>query len=281
MGGGAATTEGGVAPLGALTPGEDAVSVREVDAILLRSWPWSESSRILRFVTPDAGVIGVVARGVRRTGARGAGGPSTFDRGRLSFDFRPDRDLHPYRDFHIQRSAHGLGRSTLRFAGASFLGELMDRIGEADEDGFVCFDRALVALNEEREESLPTWAIGTGWRLVGLAGYAPDLSACLACGRALEPAGEVRFLKDRGGVECPECQRPDRGLRLGPASRHTLTAFLEGRIEGILPRADVHLRLLHDYLLWHLGGVGRPLESAPILLDRLERLARGAGGSAG
>ncbi|NNK62687.1 MAG: DNA repair protein RecO, partial [Gemmatimonadetes bacterium] len=43
------------------------MAVTTTDAVLLRAHAYGETSRVLRFLTRDRGIVGVMARGVRST----------------------------------------------------------------------------------------------------------------------------------------------------------------------------------------------------------------------
>ena len=57
------------------------MSVVSTPAVLLRSFNYSETSRVLRLYTKDLGLVSVMAKGIRRAGAHGQGGIDTFSRG--------------------------------------------------------------------------------------------------------------------------------------------------------------------------------------------------------
>jgi hypothetical protein len=59
------------------------VSILSTPAILLRSFPYSETSQTLRFYTESHGVVSAIARGVRKASGRQGGTLSTFSEGIL------------------------------------------------------------------------------------------------------------------------------------------------------------------------------------------------------
>jgi hypothetical protein len=67
-------------------------------------------------------------------------------------------------------------------------------------------------------------------------------------------------------MRCARCSASSSGPRLGPGARRQLAALLR---EGPPPRLDrprAHLRLLSDFVTYHLGS-GRPLPSVQVLVD--------------
>ena len=87
------------------------------------------------------------------------------------------------------------------------------------------------------------------------------LNDCVGCGRLLDDA-VGRFDFDAGGVRCPSCLEgapAAGGPRIGPQARRQLLGLLGGR-EDPVRRPRAHLRLLSDFVTYHLSGA-RPLES--------------------
>jgi hypothetical protein len=62
--------------------------------LILQSYPYSETSRILRLLTEDFGVQSVIAKGARRPKSRFGGLLEPFTEGTASFYHRETRDLH-------------------------------------------------------------------------------------------------------------------------------------------------------------------------------------------
>jgi recombinational DNA repair protein (RecF pathway) len=93
--------------------------------LLLRSFDYSDTSRIFRFLTPDRGIISLMGRGVRGRSARGEAPIQTFGEGWLTFSYQDGRDLHTLKEFQPEVTAGGLTRDLSRFAGASLVGELL------------------------------------------------------------------------------------------------------------------------------------------------------------
>jgi DNA repair protein RecO len=237
------------------------VSLLSLPAVLLRSHPWGESSHILRFLTPDEGLVAVVARGVRRVGGKGNTPVELFAGGTLQVDLRPGRELHGFRGFDVDRHRGALAASVVRFGAASFLGEFVLRQG-GEEPSPPLFDavvRSLDRLGEADDASAVPVLVASVWNLVSLMGYTPELECCVLCGAAIPAEDTCRFDHAEGGVRGEECGG-GTGPRIGPSTREALRRMLGGEeVEG-LPKPSAHLRLVHDFLAWHLGN-GRPLES--------------------
>jgi DNA repair protein RecO (recombination protein O) len=262
------------------------MSLVTVPGVLLRSHPYSESSLILRFLTPEFGVVSVLARGVRRRSSRGEAPMETFQRGLLTFHHREDRDLHGFREFHAHSSPRALASDLLRFSGASFLAELV--LTHALQGPSADLHGQVVELLERLEsgpvEGLPTTILGGAWTLLVEFGFPPSVERCLGCGGVLPGEGLGRFDLEGGGIRCSTCADRATGPRMGPEAQAALGQLLSGELPLRLRGSVAHLALVERYALHHLGG-RRPFQTTPLLRDALGRLEGeafdGADGDAG
>lgn len=259
------------------------MSLHTTPALLLRAHPYSETSRILRFLTPAHGVVALLARGVRARTGRGAGALETFARGELTADFRPDRDLQGFRDF---RPGGGdprrLGRDLLAFAAASYLAELVlaHAMEEAGPDLYDAFVAALEALESAPADLLPFHALAGGWQLLALFGFPPELEACVACqGPVDAEAAALRFDLEAGGLRCARCLGQEAGAeprkgsrvgpRIGPRALEALRTFVRGEAPGPVEGATRQFSLLDRFALLHLG-MNRPFRAEALVRAALE-----------
>lgn len=233
-------------------------------AVLLRSHPYSESSRVLRFLTDDGGLIGVMARGVRRTGRSGSSGLDIFAQGSLIYYMKETRDLQTYKEFSVTRPRRGLGRLPARLAAASVLAELVLRhAGEGETRAlFARMEGALDRLAETSPEGLLGLTVAEGWALVDTLGYRPELAYCVGCGRELGDDDGSRMDLAQGGLRCTTCT--GGGPRVGPGARRQLERLLAGEVPPDLTHERAHLRLLSDFVTYHLAG-SRPLDAFRVL----------------
>ena len=242
------------------------MAVVTTQGILLRSFAYGETSRILRFLTVDLGVVGVVARGARRQGAKGRSGLDTFTEGRLTLYHKDTRDLQTFKDFAAERRRRDLGGDVLRFAGASAMAELV--LKHAGEESSPLLFQALSSGLDRLEEAAPCDLPGTilaqSWALVGVLGYGPSLDSCVGCGRSLTDETMARFDFSAGGLRCADCAADGGAPRVGPGARDQLRRLLSGRPPGDLTRPGAHLRLLSDFVTYHISAAG-PLRSFGIL----------------
>lgn len=232
-------------------------------SVVLQTYPYSDTSKILRLLTLDHGPQSVMARGALRPRSRLSGVLEPFADGTATFYFKPDRDLHTLSEFELARERQALGRDLRRYAAASVLCELVLRLAPAERDLelYGVLIGGLDALLEARPGSVPGTALAACWSLVDVLGFAPDLSGCSRCGDDLslrEGGLDVR----EGALVCERCL--PGGRVLPPGELETLRRLAAGTAEGPTPSSrQVHL--LVEFIRHH-AAEGIRLRSLDFLL---------------
>lgn len=238
----------------------------ETDAIVLHVFDYSETSRILRLATRDAGLQSVLARGARRSKSRFGSALDLFAEGAAQLQLKDGRDLQTLSSFDVTRSRAELAEEMGRFAGASALAELVLRFSGADDVSVTLFEVLVDALDRlaAAQEELSIEATLSGaWRLVTELGFAPTIDSCASCHASIDAEGDLPFSHTAGGVLCERCARLyPGGRRLPRDARRALGAWTQGgriaECEG--KAAKAHQRLLREFLQQHLAD-GRPLRA--------------------
>ena len=238
-------------------------------ALVLQSFPYSETSKILRLYTREHGLRSVIAKGAQRPRSRFGGLLEPFTEGSALFYLKEGRDLHTLSGWDLLRSHQALGRDLTAFAGASLVAELVIRYGteEPHEALYDALSRAFDALTDADPEGKERVALAAAWMVVALLGFAPQTDACVGCGRSFAPEDPTRFDVEGGGAACQECRRT--GRILDALSRAELRAMLAGRAPASsLASPSAHRALLRGYLNAQLAQE-RPLRSLELFLQQL------------
>ena len=241
------------------------MAILATDAIVLHSFDYLESSRILRLVTRDGGVRSVLAKGARRSARRFGSALDLFAQGSAQLYAKPGRDLDTLSGFDVVRARPMLAEDMGRFAGASAIAELTLRFGRDASDGglFDVVMDALDALSRASAEETLTTTLAGAWRIVAELGFAPAIDICGECHEALPDDATVMFSHRAGGALCQRCGRlAPTGRVLPPDARRTLRRFLAGQAGDPLDdgATRAHQRLLREFLAEHLSD-GRPLRA--------------------
>lgn len=233
-------------------------------AIVLHAFDYSETSRIVRIVTRDAGVQSALARGAKRARSRFGTAFGLFAEGMAQLHVKEGRELQTLSAFDVTRSRPSLGTDLGRFAGASAVAELVLRFGAENETNASLFDalaEALDTIAAAEPELASEAALGGAWRLVAELGFAPSVDACGVCHAPVGVHDDLHFSLVAGGVLCAACAALHPGGRILPAdARASIAAWSDARRVGALTQRDVraHQRVLREFLQQHVSD-GRVL----------------------
>lgn len=237
-------------------------------ALILHTFPFGETSRILRLLTPDFGVRSVIAKGACGPRSRFGGILEPFTQGEAQYNQRPGRDLHTLTAFTLVRSRQAIGRDFSAFTGASLIAELLIRFG-TEEPGQEIFDTVVNAFDRLAEPDVDPVgsALAILWNLIALFGFKPEMQACIRCGRTVGVEETTRFDPEAGGVACFACRTAGRTL---PASVRLDVLHMCGAAKSgsTLRNRALHRALFSSFLASHLLQ-GQPLRSLPLFLDQL------------
>lgn len=238
------------------------------DAIVLHAFDYLETSRIVRLLTRDAGLVSVLARGARRSRARFGSALDLYAEGVASITMKPNRELHNLDALDISSSRSGIALDIGRFTAAAVVSELAMRfVGE--ESGTHLFDVAS-HLFDELAETPPSKSVQTAlagiWRLIAALGLTPSLDVCANCHAHLSAGSDAAFSHRAGGVLCEKCASLAGAARRLPASARTAIALWLA-VEQVPQLGDLeqraHQRLLREFVQEHLGE-DRPLRAFQI-----------------
>src|SRR5918912_3261178 len=162
------------------------MAVYRSKGIVLRSIRYGEADRILDLYTRDAGLISAIVKGIRRTKSRF--GARLEPLSCVDFVAYHGRTLDTVTQVETLRSFHGVREDLTRFeTAAGMVGSVRALSGgdEADRRVFNLLYNALDTL-EPRDSGFETIEAALGLKLSVLAGYAPQLDACLSCSTDLD-----------------------------------------------------------------------------------------------
>ena len=237
------------------------------DAIVLHSFDYLESSRILRLLTREAGVRSVLARGARRSQRRFGGGAALdlYAHGTAELHTKPGRDLDTLGGFDLSRARPQLAAHLERFNGAAAIAEMALRFAQAaaDVDLFDAVALALDDISAAPGTAARDATLAGAWRVLAALGVAPTVDDCAECHAAIPVDEPALFSHPAGGVVCARCRTLARTGRTLPASaRGALRAWLAGGSHDIddALEARAHQRLLREFLREHLAD-DKPLRA--------------------
>jgi len=220
------------------------VKLLRTEALVLRCLDYSDSSRVVDFLTPEHGRVSALAKGGRNYRNKPRSLLDLLARGRAILLRKEGRALDLLSDFETIDSFPGLRRRLERTWNAFALLEVLRAVSWPEAACPEVFALALACAGElERsapgEAGAPLFVLVA--RLVALLGHAPVLDRCALCGA---PARGRGLLSARdGGFVCARCGARRPGLPSFPeAARGALASLLQAPSGAPFPRVPPALR---------------------------------------
>src|SRR5690242_11989967 len=190
------------------------------DAIVLHSFDYLESSRILRLLTRDGGVRSVLARGARRSQRRFGAALDLYAEGSAQLHVKPGRELDTLGGFDLTRARPHLAAHLDRFNGAAAVAELALRFAQAaaDTDLFDAVSRSLDEIAAAPGTAARDATLGAAWRILAQLGVGPTIDDCADCHSPVPVDEPALFSHPSGGVLCARCRALARGGRTIPST---------------------------------------------------------------
>jgi DNA repair protein RecO (recombination protein O) len=242
------------------------MSLVSTPAVVLQTYRYSETSKVVRLATRDLGVQSAIAKGALRPKSRFGAGLELLSEGVAQLYYRESRELHTLAAFDLVTLRRDLAADVGRFAGATTLAEVMLKMAPAAPlpPAYDTFTAALDALAAAPPATVDAAAVRGLWLVVGKLGFEPSLSVCARDGTAVEQSGSdpVPFSVAEGGVLCPRCTRApsvEPTTRLPRQAYRDLVALHDPKADLPsldAPHAAAHRRLLARFVRHHVGETG-------------------------
>jgi DNA repair protein RecO len=250
-------------------------------ALVLRRWPFSETSLTLRVLTPEEGTISLLAKGVNRVGSGSFAVLDTWALVEIEYGGRPEAELLTLYSARLLDRNAGLERDPERLAAAGVLAEIAEDaapVGQRAPEVFAWLRDALAALAAQPVAQDPaTVLVPALLRGLHWFGLAPMLDA-----PAPAPGDRCWFSPEAGGVvHAP--RRPHEHARLLHSGTLALLRRLAATRVPAPVRADApppasepwdeSLTILVEFLHYHAERAPR---AWPLLQERRRRRKRTA-----
>jgi DNA repair protein RecO (recombination protein O) len=209
--------------------------IENATGLVLRTHPLTETSLIVRWLTPTVGRLATVAKGARRPASPFRGKLDLFYLADFSFSRSRRSDLHTLREVGLLDTHRALRQELGWLQQASYCAELIEQTTETETplpEVFELLRGLLDALS--RQAPQPRTVLAFELKLLALLGLAPDLAQ----------------------------------TRLSPGARAVVKALTEedwpaiARLKATAALALEVREFLHAFLTFHLGRVPRAREAA-------------------
>lgn len=227
--------------------------ILKTTAVVLRCWPYANTSRIVVWFSREHGKLAVLIKGSQRPKSFFLGQYDLFYTCELLFYARAAGRLHIARECSPLNPRTPLRTDWRACAAASYFAGLLDQITPYDSPQPELFDLLEQGLDGLAGAApLPAFVAWWELRLLAGLGLAPRLDRCLACKAEWRPGAQtLRLACARGGVLCAECAHAERHgvLSVSPGA----LAWLQGCQQAAAvaesgPQPDPSGRLLAEAL---------------------------------
>lgn len=194
------------------------MSLEQSDAIVLRVYPWSETSCVAAIYTRDFGKVSAIAKGARRPKSPFEAALDLLSICRVVFISKTAEALDILTEAKLQRRFRAGSADLLRLYCGYYVAELLDRLTDRGDAQPEVFDLAIATLDAletptaEPRAAILRFELG----LLRLTGNLPSWRQCAQCGKEvnqgdLEQSNQrenasVAFGVLAGGVLCSACR---------------------------------------------------------------------------
>lgn len=185
----------------------------DVEALVLKTFPYSESSLIVRFFSKEIGRFSFIAKGVKKSKKQTSVSFEPFSHLSLTLYIKENSDLATLKEAQLKDSFYFIRQSLDSIALASFFFEALDKAVFSDSESETLFSLAMLYLNGlEGAASRISWTIFCLFRLLAIIGFQPDVSRCRVCGKSAE-GNEDYFDILKSGIVCASCAKDEFAKR--------------------------------------------------------------------
>lgn len=241
-------------------------------AIVLRSWPFGESDKIVSFFTEGYGKVTGIAKGAKRSRKRFVNTLEPTSLVNLRFQDRPHTTLAFIHACDLIQAFKSVMGSLEKIAHASYLMEITDGLAGEREENRPLFEhlREGMVFIEEKGTSL-AFLIFFELKLLRLSGYEPMLEHCRRCRKHWKPEFQAKwwFSPCDGGILCESCSTfRKEAIPLSLEALYALADFQKANSvlahhRSLLPSVMKEGRSI--LLRFIQFQIGKELKSAPFL----------------
>ncbi|MEK7841246.1 MAG: DNA repair protein RecO, partial [Deltaproteobacteria bacterium] len=181
------------------------------EAVVLGSFDYGESDKIVTFYTLEFGKIKGIAKGAKRSRKRFVNNLEPFSYIRLLFFQKQGRDLVMIEQADIIRRFDSLLLKIDRIAFGSYCIELLNEMtpeGQKNKKAFELLLKSLIMI--DKGATIRTIVVFFEMKILSILGYHPHLEACVVCKKPATRAGaaetKIFFSSVRSGILCLNCK---------------------------------------------------------------------------
>ena len=259
-------------------------TIEKTEAVVLRTMPYRETSKIVTFYTARFGRLATIVKGARRPKNKYGASLELMAHDMIVVYRKEGRDLQTLAECDLIRSYPRLHDDLEKMSAGMAIIELISLLTREEEENaplFSLLTGSLAAVDAATKNPAGVFY----WyevRLAGILGFQPGFGRCATCGKSLPGSDEghdpVRFDLEKGGPACKSCS-PEAGqtvllergvLRALERLSGIPTAMEASGMEFDAATSEQIGEFMGIYLRYHVHGL-RPLKSDKVFSRILDR----------
>jgi DNA repair protein RecO (recombination protein O) len=182
----------------------------KAEAITIRLTDFSETSQVAWFYTREFGRLSALAKGSKRQRNNFEGRLDLLCHNQIVFARKTRTTLHVLTECKLLDRFIGLRAGVDRLYAGLYAVELVREMTPLEESQPAVFELLLATIRSLSDGAQVDVALVIfEVRLLALTGFAPQFSACVACGTERLGKSTVAFSTSLGGVLCRDCRERD------------------------------------------------------------------------
>ncbi len=244
------------------------------EAIVLKRSDFGEADRLLTLYSREFGKLKAIAKGARKPQSRKTGHVELFMRSQ--FLMAKGQDLDVITQAEMAEAYPALRDDLVRTTYAGYVVELLDRMTAEEGPNPSLYNLLAQTLGRlTTSDDVRLVARYYELRLLGLAGFQPQLFRCLSCDEPIQEQDQF-FSYELGGLLCPNCRAADRRARPVTAVAVKVLRYLQSRPWETVQALQLKRPLHHELETIMHGYIAHILERDLKSVEFLHRLRREA-----
>lgn len=227
--------------------------------LVLKTFPFKESSLIVSVLSDRLGKIKLVVKGVRRPKSRICGAMEPFNFDEIIFYKREFKEMYNLSDAVVLDSFEEIREDPRKVNAALVLCEFYEKTlpaEEADGHAFSLLLSFLKKLQSANESVIRSMVLSNLVKAFSGAGVMPHLDDCVRCHAAVGVKGrKIDFSVASGGVVCSK-HHDDTVMLLSPQTVKTIKGiYSAGTVPIDRDSMEEIESIITDYMYIHLGNL--------------------------
>ena len=195
----------------------------KTDGIVLKSFDFRETSKIVTFFTKEHGKLKGILKGIRKDHKKFGSNVDKFSVNTIVYYHHRNSDLHLVGQCDLSAFFFPIRQDLKKTLAASYMLELVDAIMPAEEENEAVYQLMLDYLKSlETAQDINKIVHVFQIKILLLSGFRPHLDSCVKCQKQIKT--RARFSVPFGGLVCGEC----------PTNEATVSLISPGTVASIL-----------------------------------------------